>query len=106
MANTLFGAISRVRPINWGRLIQCYVEKSIPNIGRKPSFLSPYILHLYQHYNCINETEVDALTIAEDEVVYKLGPDAEATEPGTEESSEDPAIPAPPPFVIVLKPKK
>ena len=91
MANTLFGAISGVRPVNWGRLIQENVEKSIPHIGRKPSFLSPYILHLYQHYGCINEAE-DALTIAEDEVVYKLSPDVEATEPGTEESLGDPAV--------------
>jgi hypothetical protein len=34
MANTLFGAMSGARPVNWGRLIQEYVEKSIPRIGR------------------------------------------------------------------------
>jgi hypothetical protein len=75
MANTLFGAMSGVRPVNWGRLIREYVEKNIPHIGRKPSFLSPYILRLYQHYGCINEAEEDALTIAEDGVAYKLGPE-------------------------------
>jgi hypothetical protein len=47
MANTLFGAMCGVRPVNWGRLIQEYVEKSIFQIGQKLSFLSPYILHLY-----------------------------------------------------------
>ena len=98
--------ISGVRPINWGRLIQEYVDKSIPHIGQKPSFLSPYILHLYLHYVCINEVEEDALTITEDEVVYKLGPDAEATEPGTEQSSRDHAVPEPPPFVPVPEPKR
>ena len=36
------------RPVNWARLIQEYVEKSLPYIGQIPSFLSPYILHLYQ----------------------------------------------------------
>jgi hypothetical protein len=96
MANALFGAMSGVRPVNWGRLIQEYVEKSIPHIGRKPSFLSPYILHLYQQYGCINEAEEDASTIAEDEVVYKLGPEVELTEAGSEESSEDPVAPEPP----------
>ena len=106
MANTLFEAISGVCPVNWGRLIQEYVEESIPHIGRKPSFLSPYILHLYQHYGCINEAEKDALTIAEDEVVYKLGPDVEATEFGTEESSGDPAVPELPPFVPVPEPRR
>ena len=69
MANTLFGAMSGARPVNWGRLIQEYVEKSIPHIGRKSSYLSPYILHLYQHQGCINEEEENLLTIAEDEVV-------------------------------------
>jgi hypothetical protein len=30
MANTLFGVMSGVRPVNWGRLIQEYVERNIP----------------------------------------------------------------------------
>ena len=84
MANTLFGAMSGARPVNWGRLIQEYVEKSIPHIGWKPSFLSPYILHLYQHHGCINEEEEDMLTIAEDEVVYKISSEVEVSETGTE----------------------
>jgi hypothetical protein len=95
MANTLFGAMSGVRPVNWGRLIQEYVEKSITHIGRKPSFLSPYLLHLYQHYRCINEAEEDALTIAEDKVAYKLGPEVVLEESGSEELSEGPAAPEP-----------
>jgi hypothetical protein len=47
MANTLFGPMSGVRPVNWARFIQEYVEKSVDHIGRKPSFFSPYIFHLY-----------------------------------------------------------
>ena len=106
MANTLFRAIFGVQLVNWGRPICELVEKSIPHISRKPYFLPPYILHLYKHYGCINKAEEDALTIAEDEVVYKLIPDAEPTEPGTEESSGDPAIPELPPFVPVPKPSR
>ena len=82
------------------------MEKFIPHIGQKPYFLSPYILHLYQHYGCINEAEEHALTIAEDEVIYKLGPDVEVTEAGTKESSGDPAIPEPPPSAPVPEPKR
>jgi hypothetical protein len=41
--------------------------------------------------------EEDALTIVEDEVAYKLGPEFEVRESGTEESSGDPVIPEPPP---------
>lgn len=47
MANTIFGTLSGKRSVNWGRLIQELVEKSVPHIGMKPSPLSPYILHLH-----------------------------------------------------------
>ena len=99
MANTLYGAMSGARPVNWGKLIHQYVEKSIPHIGRKPSYLSPYILHLYQHYDCFTGEDEDLWTIAADEVVYKLGPETEMAETGTEDSSNHAVrkhLPSPP----------
>jgi hypothetical protein len=95
MANTLLEAMCGVRPVNSGRFIQEYVDKSLPHIGRKPSFLSPYILHLCHQYRCINEAAGDALTIAEGELVYKLGPEVALTEAGMDESSKDPVAPKP-----------
>jgi hypothetical protein len=74
MANTLFGALSGVRPVNWGLLIHETVARAIPNIGRKPSYLSPFILHLYKRYDCIRPEEEDLLVIAADEVTYKVRP--------------------------------
>jgi hypothetical protein len=68
MANTLFGALSGVRPVNWGLLIHETVARAIPNIGRKPSYLSPFLLHLYRRYECITAEEEDLLNIAADEV--------------------------------------
>ena len=44
MANTMFEALSEVRPVNWGMLIHEVVARAIPYIGRKPSYLSPFIL--------------------------------------------------------------
>ena len=72
MATTLFGAMSEVRPVNWGLIIHGLVERALPQIGRKSSFLSPFILHLYQHYDCFTSEEEDLLTIMADEVVYKI----------------------------------
>ena len=100
MANTIFGALSKARLVNWGRLTQNLVEKSIPHIGKKTSFLSPYLLHLYHRNGCVNEAEEDALTLAEDEVKYRLALEAEPktatptsqTEAGTERFLSDPAI--------------
>ena len=95
MANTIFRALFGAWPVNWGQLIQELVEKSIPHIGKEPSPLSPNILHLYQQNGCVNEVEEDALTIAEDKVAYKLGPEIELTEAGTEEPLSDPTVPKP-----------
>jgi hypothetical protein len=41
MANTLFGAMSGVRPVNWGLLIHEVVGQAIPHIGRKPPTSPP-----------------------------------------------------------------
>ena len=92
MANTLFGAMSGVRPVNWRLLIHEVVGRAIPNIGRKPSYLSPFILHLYMHYNYITADEEDLLTIAAEEVTYKVHPAV-----ADSSTSSDPIIPDTPP---------
>jgi hypothetical protein len=74
MANTLFSAMSGVRPVNWGLLIHEVVARAIPNIGWKPSYLSLFLLHLYRRYECIAADEEDLLNIAVDEVTYKIRP--------------------------------
>ena len=56
-ANTLFSATFGVRPVNWGLLIHEVVGRALPNIGQKPSFFFPFILHLYQHFDCITADE-------------------------------------------------
>jgi hypothetical protein len=88
MANTLFGAMFGIRPVNWGILIHDVVARALPHIGRKPSFLSPFILHLYQHYELLLPDEEALIMIASDEVAYKLIPEA-----GDMETSSDPIVP-------------
>ena len=69
MANTLFDAISEVRPVNWGLLI-----------------------HLYRHYNYITADEEDLLTIAAEDVTYKVHPTV-----ADSNTSSNPIIPDAPP---------
>ena len=52
MANTLFGALSGVRPVNWGLIIHKIMARGISKIGRKPSYISPFIMHLYAYHGC------------------------------------------------------
>ena len=107
MANTLFGALSGAWPVNWGLLIHEIVGLAIPNIRKKPSYLSPFILHLYKHYDCIKPEEEVRLTIAMEEVTYKVRrttadsntssdpiiPDAPPSSPGSPASEQPPSSP-------------
>jgi hypothetical protein len=92
MANTLFGAMSGVRLVNWGLLIHEVVGRAIPHIGRKPSYISPFLLRLYRRYDCITVDEEDLLTIAAEEVAYKVRPVV-----ADSSTSSDPIIPDAPP---------
>ena len=64
MANTMFGALFEVRPVNWGLLIHETVARAIPYTGRKPSYLSAFIMHLYTYYGCTTIEEDDMLLVA------------------------------------------
>ena len=92
MANTLFGAMSGVRLVNWGLLIHEVVGRAILNIGQKPSYLSPFLLHLYNNYDCITADEELLLTIAAEEVTYKVRPTV-----ADSSTSSDPILPDAPP---------
>ena len=92
IANNLFGAMSRSRPVNWGIIIHEVVAQALLNIGKRPSFLSPFILHLHRHYELLLPEEEDMLTIASDEVTYKMHSEARETE-----TSSDPIVPDAPP---------
>ena len=61
------------------------MAKALPHIGKKPSFLSPFLYHLY---DLLVPNKEDELTIAAEEVTYKLQPEVEEME-----TSSDPIVP-------------
>ena len=94
VSNTLFGALSGVHPVNWGITIHEIVEKGFPLVGRKTTYLSPFILHLYSFYGCTIVAEDDMLILAEEEIRFRLQP--MAAETGTESDHPLPdAAPSP-----------
>ena len=72
VANTLFGALSGVRPVNWGVIIHEIVARGISQIGKKPSYIFPFIMHLYEYHHCTTVDEDDKLVTAREEILYKL----------------------------------
>ena len=94
VANTMFGALSGVRPVNWGTIIHDLVENGIPLVGRKTSYLSPFILHLYSFFGCTTGNEDNMLISAEEEIHFRLQP--RAKEAGTKSDHPVPdAAPSP-----------
>ena len=65
MANTIFGALSRKRPVHWGIVIGTKVGKLADKASKgKPTSISPYLFHLYR--------KADLLTAGE-QVEYTTG---------------------------------
>ena len=74
VANTLFRAISGVRPVNWRVIIHEIVARGISQIGKKPSYISPFIMHLYEYHHCTTVDEDDKLLSGKEKILYKLQP--------------------------------
>ena len=92
MANTLFGAFSGVRPVNWGLIIHEIMTRGISQIGKKPSYISPFFMHLYAYHGCTTVDEDDKLITAREEYAYKL-----QLVPHESSKESDPPIPEAPP---------
>ena len=92
VANTLFGALSGVRPMNWGVIIHEIVTRGISQLRKKPSYISPFIMHLYEFHHCTTVDEDDKLLTGREEVRYKLQP-----APHEDSPEGDPPIPDVPP---------
>ena len=92
VANTLFGALSGVRPVDWGVIIHEIVARGISQIGKKPFYVSPFIMNLYEFHHCTTVDEDDKLLSGREEILYKLQP-----APHEDNPENDPPIPDAPP---------
>ena len=64
VVNTIFGALTGQREANWALIIQDVIQKLLLGIGRKPSPITPFLLHLYEKYGCFVEKEEEDLKVA------------------------------------------
>ena len=65
LSNTIFGALSGVRKVSWGLVIQELVGKIISGLEKeKPSPINPYLFHLYNKFECLREREASMLDSA------------------------------------------
>ena len=79
MGNTVFGALSRVWKVSWGKVIQEVVGQLVSNLEKgKPSPISPYLFHLYDRNKCLRGGEIEELEVAKKYLEYGVSPETVA----------------------------
>ena len=52
--NTIFGALSGERPVDWGIVVKDLVQRLLSRMGKsKATLICPYVFHLYQSHELL-----------------------------------------------------
>ena len=85
VGNTIFGALSRERLVDWGVVVKDLVQRLLSGMGRsKAMSICPYVFHLYQAHELLLPAEKKYRI----EALLKHNVESEGEE--DPESSEDP----------------
>ena len=85
VGNTIFGALSRERPVDWGIVVKDLVQRLLSGMGKsKATPIYPYIFHLYHSHELLLSAEKKEYWIQEALVKHNV----------ESEEDEDPASPA------------
>ena len=87
VGNTIFRALSRERPVDWGVVVKDLVQRLLSGMGKsKATPICPYIFHLYHSHELLLPAEKKEYRIQEALVKHNVESDED----------EDPASPANP----------
>ena len=95
VGNTIFGALSGERPIDWGVVVKDLVQRLLSSMGRsKATPICPYVFHLYHSHELLLPTEKKEYRIKEALLKHNVESEGEevpesSEEPDEEESSDD-----------------
>ena len=77
IGNTILGALSGERPVDWGAVLKDVVQRLYAGMGKsKATPLCPYIFHLYHMDECLLQGEKD-YRIAEALLKHNVEPEEE-----------------------------
>ena len=76
IGNTIFGALSGDRPVDWGRVFSDLVQRLVGGAGRaKPTPICPFLYHLYECKGLLTEEEETDYTTANGLNRYEIPPE-------------------------------
>ena len=73
IGNTIFGVLLENRPVDWGLIIKDVIAKLAFKVGNsKPSFICPFVFHLYHTQELLKSGEIIAYEVATDKIKYNV----------------------------------
>ena len=93
VGNTIFGALSRERPVYWGVVVKDLVQRLLSGMGRsKATPICPYVFHLYHSHELLLPAKKEYRikeTLLKHNVESEREEDSESSEDSKEEESSD-----------------
>ena len=75
IGNTIFGALSGERPVDWGKVFSELVQRLVGGAGKsKPTPICPFLYHLYECKGLLTEEEETDYTMAKELNRYRISP--------------------------------
>ena len=76
IGNTIFGAVSRERPVDWGKLFSEFVQWLVGGADKSKSTpICPFLYHLYECIGLLTEEEETDYTTAKELNRYRISPE-------------------------------
>ena len=76
IGNTIFGALSGERPVDWGKVFSELVQRLVGGAGKsKPTPICPFLYHLYKCKGLLIEEEETDYTTAKELNWYRISPE-------------------------------
>ena len=76
IGNTIFGALSEDRPVDWGKVFCELVQRLVDGAGKaKPTPICPFMYHLYECKGLLTEEEETDYTTAKEVNRYEIPPE-------------------------------
>ena len=76
IGNTIFGALSEDRPVDWGKVLSELVQRLVGAAGKaKPTPICPFLYHLYEGKDLLTKEEETNYTTAKKLNWYQISPE-------------------------------
>ena len=90
VGNTIFGAYTKEREVDWALVIRDVVRRLLTGVGKsKPTPICPFLLHLYIAHDVVQAEDKRIYMVGESFMWHKVDPNEEEESSGSENSEQE-----------------